>query len=196
MHPSSEPPCGSTHGAVSMHVSCIGSVSRRDPSGLPRGGALYTIIRFLPKPHEHRQPDADQAPHRCRNCADAHGGTTRCQRPRDDRPARPAGRRHRHLGPHLSRLHRRRARCRSGAAQLLQRAGSAAVPEIDLHVGQPRRLSWHTVAEQGPEAGRHPQHRRHGDQRRLSRRHQQDVLRRRAERTRRTAGRGDAAVPV
>ena len=65
-----------------------------------------------------------------------------------------------------------------GDAQL-RAAGPLAVPGVDLHVGQPRRLPRHPRRQEA-EAGRHRQHRRHRDQGRLSRRHEPDVLRRRA----------------
>ena len=106
--------------------------------------------------------------------------------------------RHHHRGTrsHLPPLHRRRTRRDSGAAQLQQRAGPAAVSEVDLHVGQPRRVSRHPVGEQTAEARRRGEHRRHRHQGSLSRRHQQDVLRRRTERDGAASRRDHAGVSV
>ena len=99
--------------------------------------------------------------------------------------ARQARRHDRRAERPLPRLHGRRAGHDSGAAQL-RAAGLQAVPEVDLHLGQPRGLPRHP-GRPGAEGRRHRQHRRHRDQGRLPRRHQPHVLRRRAVRSRRSA---------
>ena len=66
----------------------------------------------------------------------------------------------------------------AGAAQL-RAARLHAVPEVDLHLGQPPGLPRRS-RRQGAEGRRHRQHRHHRDQGRLPRRHQPHVLRRRA----------------
>ena len=75
---------------------------------------------------------------------------------------------HRRAGPHLPRLHRQRAEGHPGAAEL------QGLPEVDLHLDQPCGLPRHPE-RQAAEKRRHPEHRRHRDQGRLPRRHQQDV---------------------
>ncbi len=52
--------------------------------------------------------------------------------------------------------------------------------EVDLHLGQSRRLSRHPERPEGAAGRRHHQHRCHRHPRRLARRHQPDVPRRRA----------------
>ena len=71
-----------------------------------------------------------------------------------------------------------RAAGRPGDAQL-RAAGPPPVSGVAVHVGQPRRLPRHPRRQEA-EARRHRQHRRHGDQGRLPRRHEPDVLRRHA----------------
>ena len=90
-----------------------------------------------------------------------------------------------------SRHHHRRARIDSvtrtsvdvqgtvPATAQLRAAGPRALPGIGVHVGQSRRLPRHS-GRQEAEGRRHRQHRRHRDQGRLPRRHEPDVLRRRA----------------
>ena len=74
-----------------------------------------------------------------------------------------------------------RAGHRAGAAEL-RAARLHAVPEVDLHLGQPPGLPRHP-GRPGAEERRHRQHRRHRDQGRLPRRHQPHVHRRRAARS-------------
>ena len=66
-------------------------------------------------------------------------GRLAAQSARHDRRARAAGRLDRRARPHLPRLHRRRARRDPGAAQLPR-----LVPEVDLHLGQSRRVPRHS----------------------------------------------------
>ena len=77
----------------------------------------------------------------------------------------------------------RRAGHHPGAAQLCA-ARLSALSEIDLHLGQPRRLP-RRAGRQDAEARRHRQYRHHRDQGRLSRRHEPHVLRRASPRSRR-----------
>ena len=58
--------------------------------------------------------------------------------------------------------------------------GYTRLPEVDLHLGQPRRLPRHPERAKVAEGRRHRQHRRHRDQGRLARRHQPHVHRRQA----------------
>ena len=61
-----------------------------------------------------------------------------------------------------------------GDAQL-RAAGPHALPGVDLHLGQSRRLPRHSRRQEA-EGRRHRQHRRHRDQGRLPRRHEPHVL--------------------
>ncbi len=81
---------------------------------------------------------------------------------RDDREPRPVRVR---VRPRPRRL--------PGAAQL------SRLPQVDLHLDQPRRLPRH-AGRQALARRRHPQHRRDPDRRRLARRREPDVRRRRA----------------
>ena len=100
-----------------------------------------------------------------------------------------AGRHHRRTGPDLPRLHRRRAACHSGPAQL------PGLPQVHLHVGEPRGLPRHP-RRQDAQAGRHRQRRHHRHQGRLSWRHQPDVLRRQGHDRRASGSSRSAARPV
>ncbi len=71
---------------------------------------------------------------------------------------------------------RERAGRDPGAAQL-RAAGLPALPEVDLHLGQSRRVPRRSRREEA-EARRHRQRRHHGHQGRLPRRHEPHVLRR------------------
>ena len=93
-------------------------------------------------------------------------------------PARQARRHHRRAERSVPRLHGRRAGHHAGATQL-RAAGLQAVSQVDLHLGEPPGLP-RRAGRQGAESRRHPEHRHHGDQGRLPRRHQPHVLRRRA----------------
>ena len=65
-----------------------------------------------------------------------------------------------------------------GAAQL-RPARPPALPEVDLHLGEPPGLP-RRARRQGAQARRHREHRHHGHQGRLARRHEPHVLRGRA----------------
>ncbi len=88
-------------------------------------------------------------------------------------PLRQAGRHHRRTGPALPRLHGRCAGLRSGPAQL-RAARLHALPQVDLHLGQPSGLP-RRPERQAAEEGRHRQSRHHDHQGRLPRRHQPHV---------------------
>ena len=142
--------------------------------GLPRRRALYTINRFLQQTH--KAPERRMA--------------VTIKTPEEQAKMRVAGRlaadvldmigEHVRPGITTEELDQRchdyivdRAAGHPGAAQLPR------LPQVHLHIREPRRLSRHPGCAQAEER-RHDQHRRHRDQGRLSRRHQPHVLRRQA----------------
>ena len=90
---------------------------------------------------------------------------------------------HRRTRPAVPRVHPRPRRD-PGAVELPR------LPEVDLHLDQPGRLPRHS-RRQKIGGRRHRQHRRHRHPRRLARRHQPHVLRRRGQREGAAADRRD-----
>jgi hypothetical protein len=92
------------------------------------------------------------------------------------------------LDRHLPRLHRRGQPGPFPRPSTTAAARPPALPQVDLHLGQPRRLPRHS-GRPAAQGRRHRQRRRHGHQGRLPRRHEPDVP------GRQVLGAGRAAVP-
>ena len=91
-------------------------------------------------------------------------------------------------GRHHRRARQVRLRIRARPRRLSRAAQLPRLPQVDLHLDQPRRLPRHS-RRQAAARRRHRQHRRDRDRRRLARRHQPHVCRRRAAAARAAADR-------
>ena len=117
----------------------------------------------------------------------AQGRPARGRVPRPALRPRAAGRDH--AGDRRFHLRFRHAARRPAGHPQLPR-----LPQIELHLRQPRRLPRHPERKAAPRR-RHRQYRRDLRPRRLARRFEPHVCRRRAEARRRAADRGDLRVP-